>query len=114
MCAACLVSACVYGVCVRGLFSSLFCSVRNSDDMTAWRVLSWREVIADPTQSRVPVLLGYILPLVVFDALYPRRRLPNEAPGIVRLVGENILMLVVYDVRCLAAHISHSTHTHQA
>eukprot|EP00038_Savillea_parva_P018475 m.23877 g.23877 ORF g.23877 m.23877 type:complete len:323 (-) comp4111_c0_seq1:133-1101(-) len=78
--------------------------VRNSDDMTAWRVLSWREVIADPTQSRVPVLLGYILPLVVFDALYPRRRLPNEAPGIVRLVGENILMLVVYDALFWMVH----------
>jgi hypothetical protein len=66
--------------------------------MSAWTPLSWSELKADPSRSRFAVLLGYILPLLLFDALYPRRTLPIEAPGICRLTVEIVLLLVIYDV----------------
>jgi len=78
--------------------------VRKSDDMSAWKTLSWDELKADPTRSRVPVLVGYLLPLLAFDILYPRRQLPVEAPGLGRLIGEVSLLLVIYDALFYAVH----------
>lgn len=54
--------------------------------------------MADPTRSRVPVLAGYLLPLLLLDWFYPRRQLPESAPGIAQLVGEIVCLLVLYDV----------------
>ncbi|EGD73486.1 hypothetical protein PTSG_05190 [Salpingoeca rosetta] len=51
-----------------------------------------------------PILLGYLLPLLVFDQLYPRRRLPLQAPTAPRLVGEVVGLLIVYDALFFFCH----------
>ncbi|CAG9465595.1 unnamed protein product [Pedinophyceae sp. YPF-701] len=50
--------------------------------------------------------LWYIVPLALFDRLYPRRALPETAPSAFGLALEIVSMLVMYDVLFFAAHLA--------
>lgn len=84
----------------------------QSHDMSAWKPVLWKDLVKDPTKSRVPVLFAYIIPLIAIDFFYPRRVLYHDAPGIYRLVCDLIAMLMVYDGLFWAVHRTmHSSET---
>ena len=49
-------------------------------------------------------LAAYLAPLLLADALFPRRALPLAAPTVWRLAGEVLLALLAYDLLFFACH----------
>lgn len=49
-------------------------------------------------------MLWYIVPILGFDFLFPRRKLPDSAPTTLRLGLEVVASLLVYDTLFFAAH----------
>eukprot|EP00730_Choanoeca_flexa_P018171 TRINITY_DN8820_c0_g1_i2.p1 TRINITY_DN8820_c0_g1~~TRINITY_DN8820_c0_g1_i2.p1 ORF type:complete len:300 (+),score=28.16 TRINITY_DN8820_c0_g1_i2:102-1001(+) len=71
------------------------------------------------------LLYSYLIPLMVFDYLFPRRQLPLEPPTVFGLLGQIILLLVLYDALFFVGHYTmhrvpwlyrhvHATHHDQA
>ncbi|KAG1653268.1 hypothetical protein FOA52_002728 [Chlamydomonas sp. UWO 241] len=71
-------------------------------DMRAWRWEGGKRILHETA--------FYVVPLVVLDVLFPRRVLPDAAPGAARLVIEVVASLLLYDLLFTAGHVlCHST-----
>ncbi|KAK9823392.1 hypothetical protein WJX72_002452 [[Myrmecia] bisecta] len=55
--------------------------------------------------GRLKEALLYILPLAVADWFYPRRSLPDTAPGLLQLAGQVLSALLVYDALFTVVHL---------
>eukprot|EP00055_Hartaetosiga_balthica_P011818 m.55254 g.55254 ORF g.55254 m.55254 type:complete len:331 (-) comp7745_c0_seq4:197-1189(-) len=72
--------------------------IRKSKDMSHWKYNG------DGSFRGWPVLVAYILPLMVFDYFFPRRNLPLSPPSSLRLVGEIVGLLIIYDALFFLCH----------
>jgi len=59
-----------------------------------------------PPPHAVKSLLAYLVPLFLFDMLFPRRKLPHEAPSTILLLSQVFLGIFVYDFLFFWIHLS--------
>mmetsp|Transcript_7918 Transcript_7918/g.23862 ORF Transcript_7918/g.23862 Transcript_7918/m.23862 type:complete len:290 (+) Transcript_7918:1403-2272(+) len=83
---------------LKRLTSAWRAPICASDDMRAWR---W-----EGGQRLTRETAIYVLPLLAYDRVFPRRVLPAEAPGAARLAAEVLLALVLYDLFFTAGHVA--------
>jgi sterol desaturase/sphingolipid hydroxylase (fatty acid hydroxylase superfamily) len=72
----------------------------KNNDVSHWKVVA----NLSSGNSHMPVMFFYIAPLLALDMIYPRRMLPEQAPSVLRLLGEIVGMLLVYDALFYVCH----------
>jgi cholesterol 25-hydroxylase len=68
--------------------------IQKSNTMEPWNGLRWKEPI------------GYLLPWLVVDFFYPRRKLPIDPPTLFRLIREVFVGLLLYDLFFFIGHFA--------
>lgn len=90
------------GPCLNSTVNSANCDVVHSAP----------QALQDSPLCRKQELLLYILPLALFDVIYPRRNLPERAPSFARLSADVFLSLFFYDLFFTIGHyVSHKART---